>query len=332
MDQTIVVSASPHLRSASSTRRIMIDVLIALCPAAAAAAVLFGLRAPAMCAVCITASVLSEYVCRRVMKRDNTVGDCSAAVTGLLLALNLPVSLPMWMAVIGCVFAIVVVKQCFGGIGQNFMNPALAGRIFLTISFPSQMSTWTEPRYGGAADAVTTATPLESLGAGFQAGTGLDGQNLPSILQMFLGQRAGSLGEVCIAALLLGFVYLLVRRVISPVIPLTYVGTVFVLMLIAGQGDFRFALYQILGGGLVLGAVYMATDYTTSPITARGKDIYAAGCGILTVVIRLFASLPEGVSFSIILMNIFVVYIERFTTPKPFGAKREKHGGKGEAA
>jgi len=250
------------------------------------------------------------------MKRPNTVGDLSAVVTGLILACNLPASTPLWMAAFGSLAAIVVVKQMFGGIGQNFINPAIAGRIVMTVSFPAAMSAWTAPRILQTADAVTGASPLTELKNQSEA--------LPSLLHMLLGARMGSLGEVCAAALLLGGAYLLVRRVISPAIPLSFIGTVAVVMLIANRGDFTLLAYQLLGGGLLLGAIFMATDYSTSPLHTKGKIIYGIGCGAITCVIRLFGAMPEGVSFAIILMNILVPHIEKLTLPKPFGrAKKE---------
>lgn len=329
MEKKWIVSSSPHLRSRDTVTGIMLDVIIALLPALAASVILFGFQALLLTAVCVASCVAAEAISRRLMKRGSSIGDLSAVVTGILLAFNLPVSLPLWMAVIGCIFAIVVVKQFFGGIGQNFVNPALAGRIMLMMSFPSQMSVWTKPLMGKAADAaVTTATPMASLTQALQSGINADSlkeANLPTLLEMFIGQRQGSMGEICAAALLIGFLYLLIRRVITPVIPLVYIGTVALLMLFAGGFNLQFVAYELLGGGLLLGAIFMATDYTTSPITTKGKIIYAVGCGLITTVIRLFGSLPEGVSFSIILMNILVPHIERLTTPKPFGtAEQEK--------
>lgn len=329
MNEKKIVSSSPHLRSKDSARGIMLDVIIALFPALVASVLLFGLQALLLTVVCVVSAVGSEYICRRVMKRENTIFDLSAVVTGILLAFNLPVSLPLWMAVIGSVFAIVVVKQFFGGIGQNFVNPALVGRIVLMMSFPTQMSTWTQPLTQNGTAAITSATPMAVLGQVVQKGVSsesMQSANLPSMLEMFIGQRAGSMGEVCAVALLIGFLYLLVRRVISPLIPLVYIGAVALLMFFAGGFNLAFVGYEVLGGGLLLGAIFMATDYTTSPISNKGKLIYAAGCALLTTVIRLFGSLPEGVSFSIIIMNILVPHIERITTPKPFGVVKKKKG------
>lgn len=328
----LVVSASPHFRSPTTTRGIMLDVIIALVPALIASAVLFGYRALTVTAVSVAACVLFEYLSRKIMKRSSTIGDLSAVVTGILLAFNLPSTMPYWMVIIGAFTAIVIAKQFFGGIGQNFVNPALIGRIVLMSSFTSQIGNFIAPfAYKNTADAVTTATPLAQMSNVYGAesiGTALDGAQLPSLTDMLLGIRPGCLGEVCTVALLIGFAYLLIRKVISPAIPLCYMGTVAAIMLIAGRGNLEFTAYQLMSGGLVLGAVFMATDYTTSPVSLKGKLIYAVGCGIITSLIRLFGSLPEGVSFSIILMNILVPHIEHLTTPKPFGTVREKKAKK----
>lgn len=318
----LLVSASPHIHSPETTTGVMGDVLISLLPALVMAVVWFGSRALVLTAVCIGAAVLAEWLSRSVMKRPNTLGDLSAVVTGLILALNLPASLPLWMAAIGSVVAIVVVKQMFGGIGQNFVNPAMTARIILMVSFPTAMARWTAPLVSAwSADAVTTATPMASLAASSGGHLSAD---LPSLWQMLIGYHGGSMGEVCSLALLVGGVYLILRRVISPIIPAAYIGTVAVWMLLAGHGDLRFVAYELLGGGLLLGAFFMATDYATSPITAKGKWIFGIGCGIITSVIRLYGSLPEGVSFSIILMNILVPHIERLTLPRAFGAEKKK--------
>lgn len=319
-EKRLLVSASPHIHSPETTRGIMLDVILALLPALAAAIWLFGSRAAVLTAVCVGTAVLSEWLSRKAMKRPNTIGDLSAVVTGLLLALNLPATLPLWMAAIGSVIAIVVVKQMFGGIGQNFVNPALTARIILMVSFPTAMARWVAPfENAWSADAVTQATPMASLAASGNAVS----DALPSLSQMLFGMHGGSMGEVCSAALLLGGAYLLIRRVISPIIPVAYLGTVALWMLAAGHGDLTFVAYELLGGGLLLGAIFMATDYTTSPITAKGKWIFGIGCGIITSVIRLYGSLPEGVSFSIILMNILVPHIERLTKPRAFGAEKK---------
>lgn len=304
-------SASPHLRSTSSTRKIMLDVVIALVPSCIAAVVYFGWHALMLMGVCVLTCVFSEYICRIVMKREQTIGDLSAVVTGVLLALNLPANLNPLMAVFGSVAAIVVVKQMFGGIGMNFVNPALAARIILTVSFPTAMTSWI-PTTQQAVDAVTSATPLAS-----EAGT-------YSYLQLFLGNHGGSMGETCALAILLGGIYLVLRKVIVPTIPVVYIGTSALMALILGLDP----LEQVLSGGIMLGAVFMATDYTTSPITKWGKVIYAIGCGVLTMLIRTFANLPEGVSFSILIMNILTPLIENATAPRVFGEKKEREGAK----
>ncbi len=317
VNKKLTVSASPHVRSPHTATGIMLDVIIALIPALIAAIVIFGTQVLLVTLVCVGSAVLSEYLCRKVMKRHQTIGDLSAVVTGLLLAFNLPVSIPLWIAALGSIIAIVVVKQMFGGIGQNFVNPALAARIILLVSFPSKMTGWT-------LDGVTTATPLASLKSGEVISA-----ELPSMVDMLLGKHGGCLGEVCSVALILGGIYLIVRKVISPAIPLSYIGTVAVFMLLAGKGSFEFTAYQLLSGGLLIGAIFMATDYTTSPVSFKGKIIFGIGCGLITAAIRVFGGYPEGVSFSIIIMNILVPHIERLTTAKPFGTpKKDKKAEK----
>ncbi len=314
MADKLIVSTSPHIKSGATTRKIMLDVIIALTPAAIASVIVFGLKALLLIVLSIASCVLSEYVSRKVMKRESTIGDLSAVVTGILLAFNVPVGVNPFIVIFGGVAAIVVVKQMFGGIGQNFVNPALTARIILMASFPSQMSTWNTPFYYlHQADAMTTASPLGILKTG-ATGT------MPTLLNMFVGARAGCLGETCALALILGGIYLVIRKVISPVIPLCYIGTVAVISLIAG----RSVLFDLLAGGLMLGAIFMATDYATSPINLKGKIVYAVGAGIITMLIRIFGALPEGVSFSIILMNILVPHIERLTRPQAFGKERVK--------
>ena len=325
----LTASASPHVRSKDTVTGIMLDVIIALMPALAASVYFFGWRALAVTAVCVASCVVFEYISRKVMKRHNTLGDLSAVVTGIILAFNLPSTIPIPMAIIGSAMAIIVAKQLFGGIGCNFVNPALVGRIVLMVSFPAAMlSGWAVPR--GAADAVSSATPLAGLKSG-------DLSALPNLLQMFLGQRGGCLGETCAAALILGGIYLVVRRVISPVIPLCYIGTVGAIMLLyalAKELPLSFVLYEMMSGGLLLGAIFMATDYTTSPANVKGKIIFSLGAGIITSVIRLWGNMNEGVSFAILLMNIIVPHIDYLTRPLPFGTvKGKKHRAKeGKAA
>jgi electron transport complex protein RnfD len=298
------MSSGPHIHSHDSSRRIMLDVIIALLPASVAAVVLFGLDALWLIVTCVAAAVLSEFLFNLIAKRKQSVGDLSAVVTGLLLALNLSTKVPLWQAALGSIFAIVLVKCVFGGIGHNFANPAITARVFLLVAFSSTVA-------GGALpDGTTGATPLELIG--------VEGAELPSLLQMFLGQRGGAIGETCILALLLGFGYLLIRKVISWQTPVIFIGTVFVCFLIA-TGNVEIALYEVLAGGLVLGAVFMATDYTTTPITASGRMLFALGCGLITFVIRRFCAYPEGVSYSILCMNILAPWLEKATRRKPLG-------------
>lgn len=315
MADQLIVSSSPHIRSGVTTHKIMLDVIFALTPAAVASVIIFGPKALLLIVLSIASCVLSEYVCRKVMKRESTIGDLSAVVTGILIAFNVPVGVSPFIVIFGGIVAIVVVKQMFGGIGQNFVNPALTARIILMASFPSPMSTWNTPFYYlHQTDAITTASPLNILKTG---ATGMP----TTLLNMFVGVRAGSLGETCAIALILGGVYLVIRKVISPVIPLCYIGTVAAISLIAG----RSVLFDLFAGGLLLGAIFMATDYATSPINLKGKIVFAIGAGIITMLIRLFGALPEGVSFAIILMNILVPHIERLTRPHAFGKERVKN-------
>ncbi len=308
------VSPSPHISGKNTTTRIMLDVIIALIPALIAATVYFGLRALLVTATCIVSAVLSEYIAGKVMKRDTTIGDLSAVVTGLLLALNLPVNIPLWMAVLGSVIAIVVVKQFFGGLGQNFVNPAITARIILMLCFAGAMTNWVTPNFKEVADGVTGASPLGILAGG-------SGQ-MPTITELLIGLREGSMGETCVIALVLGGLYLIIRKVISPIIPCTFIGTVFVCAFLK-EFSLEYALYHVLSGGLFLGAIFMATDYVTSPITKWGKVIFGVGCGLITIAIRIWGSLPEGVSYSILLMNILTPHIDNLTLPKPFGREKE---------
>lgn len=307
MKEMLTVSSSPHIKRPDTTRGIMSDVVIALAPAATYGCILFGLRALAVLITSVGVAVLSEFLWNKALKKPNTIKDMSAVVTGLLLGMNLPPTLPLWQAAIGSVAAIIVVKQMFGGLGHNFANPAIAARIMLLVSFPAAMTRFTEP----VSDAVTSATPL--------AGTA----GALSFKTLFFGMHAGSIGETSAFLLLVGGMYLVIRRVITPVIPVCFIGTVALLSLIAGEN----VMLSVFGGGLILGAVFMATDYTTSPTTPLGKAVFAVGCGIITFVIRKFGSLPEGVSYSILLMNILVPHINRFTLSKPFGFEKVKRGG-----
>lgn len=306
----LTVEANPHIRSANTTQSVMRDVVIALLPTLIASAVIFGYKALILSLVCVVSCVIFEYISRKLMKKSNTVSDLSAVVTGLLLAFNLPSTLPWYMAVIGSFVAIVIVKQLFGGLGQNFANPAIVGRIVLMFSFTSAMTKWVSPvRF--VADATATATPLELIDAG---------QTL-SLKDLFLGLHSGCLGETCALTLILGGIYLVVRKVISPATPLAFIGSLAVCSFFAGNDP----LVQILTGGVLIGAIFMATDYATTPMTFTGKIIFGVGCGLITFIIRQFSlSYTEGVSFSILLMNIVTPYIDMLTRPKPLGAKKQK--------
>ncbi|MCR5015332.1 MAG: RnfABCDGE type electron transport complex subunit D [Ruminococcus sp.] len=315
----LIVSPSPHDENYLKTSTIMLNVIIALMPALIVGIVYFGLRALLLTAVCVGSCVLFEYLARKLMKRENTIGDLSAVVTGVILAMNLPPELPPWIAVIGSFVAIVVVKQFFGGLGQNFANPAITARIVLMVSFPAAMTHWTAPFTHDVLDGVSGATPLvlEQL-----SGT-TDQDMVPSYLDLFLGKTGGCLGETCALALLIGGLYLAVRKIINLAAPLSFIGSLFVLSWISG-GD---PVYQILAGGVFLGAFFMATDYATTPISTKGKIVFGLGCGLITFVIRRFGSFPEGVSFSILLMNVLTPYIEQLTRTKVLGAKEAEKNG-----
>ena len=311
MQKNLAVSSSPHLRDHVSTRRIMQEVCLALAPAGIAGIILFGSQAAVLIAASVISAVLAEYFYQKLTHQKVTVGDWSAVVTGLLLAYNLPANAPVWLAVVGAVIAIVLVKQIFGGIGSNFMNPALAARAILFVSWATQMTTYPATRF--MLDGVSTATPLNSLGTGSVAGVNL--------MDLFLGNIPGVLGETCKLALLLGGVYLILRRIVDWKIPVTFIATVFVCYLIKDGAEM--ALYQILSGGLFLGAFFMATDYATSPVTNPGRVIMGIGCGIFLFVIRAYASYPEGCSFAILLVNVATPLIDKYTMPKPFGEVKQ---------
>ena len=302
MENKLIVSTSPHFHGKVTITGIMRDVLIALLPATVAAVVFFGFKALLMICVCVATAVLSEFLFNLICKKAQTVGDLSAMVTGLLLALSLPTKANLWQCAVGSVFAIIVVKCLFGGIGCNFANPAVTSRVFLLIAFGGIA--------GGSAtvfapvELASGATPLEAIANG--------SGNLPTLIDMLIGNRSGAIGETCAIALLLGFVYLLIRRVISWETPVVFIGTVFVLSLLVKQ-DLMAALYQVLGGGLLIGAIFMATDYVTTPINRWGKVVFAFGCGLMTVLIRFWGSYPEGVSFAILFMNILTPYIDSWT-------------------
>ena len=286
----------------------MLLVIISLVPAIIASGIIFGMRAILLIAISVASCVLFEYISRIVMKKNNTTSDLSAIVTGVLLAFNVPVTLPIWMLIIGDAVAIIITKQLFGGLGQNFANPAIVGRIFLFSSFASYMTNWVKPfYYKGTADMVTQATPLAGSDIEFK------------YMDLFLGKVGGSLGETCALALLIGFVFLVVTKVISPVTPIAFVGTVALMSFVTG-GD---PLYQVLSGGLLLGAIFMATDYASTPINPLGKLIFGIGAGLITFLIREKGNLPEGVSFAILLMNIITPYIDMVTRSHPLGAKKK---------
>lgn len=306
----MVVSVNPHIYAKDTTQTIMRDVLIALFPAVIASIVFFGVQALLVEVVCVAVAVACEWAFEKICGKPITIMDLSAAVTGLLLALNLPVSIPLWQAAFGAFVAIIVIKQFFGGIGQNFANPAITARVIMLVAFSGAMTNWVPAAFSNApADAVTAATPLALLGAEGAEGT------LPTLAQMFLGARGGSMGETSCLALLLGGIYLIYRKVISWHTPVAFIGTVLVLTALLGQQP----LYQVMAGGLFIGAFFMATDYTTSPPTPAGKLIFGVGCGLITVLIRVWGNYPEGVSFSILLMNILNPYICDWTKTKPFG-------------
>ena len=348
----LILSVSPHLRGKSNTTTVMLDVIIALVPALVMSALIFGLQALVLVAVCVATCVLAEFLFGLLCKKPCTVGDLSAIVTGILLAFNLPVSVPVWQAVVGSIVAIIVVKQLFGGLGMNFANPAIVGRIFMFIAFSSTMSNYLIPDAAG--ELVATATPLveqttslpafvEKWYIGFETfgvntfGDFLASNNLPtfpeiletfqikSILSLLIGSHNGVIGETCALALIAGGVYLIVRKVISFHIPTVFIATVFVLSLFVapeGQNMLAYATYQILSGGLMLGAIFMATDYVTSPYTKWGKVIFGFGCGLITFAIRQWGSYPEGVSFSILFMNILTPYINNWIATKPLGGAK----------
>ena len=313
----LILSSSPHAHADNSVRSMMRDVIVALLPAAGCAVWFFGLRAVWLIATCVAPAIVTETLCRAAMRREHTVGDLSAVLTGLLLALNLPPDLPLWMAVTGSVFAIAVAKQAFGGIGYNPFNPALAARAFMLISFTGAMTTWSYPAgcdpvaATGATpvEAVTCATPLALIKKG-------DAAQLDMLKNLLFGNAAGCIGETCAIALLAGAAYLLIRRVITWHIPVSFLATVFVFAFFKGGVP---PLFHVLSGGAVLGACFMATDYVTSPTTAKGKIVFGVGCGLLTMCIRSGGGYPEGVSFAILIMNAVTPLINRFTQPKPFG-------------
>lgn len=304
LDDALTMSLAPHIRSNESTRRIMLDVIIAMTPALIGSIYYFGLSALMLVLVSVVSAVVFEAAAQKFFKKDLLIGDLSAVVTGMLLAFNLPANAPWWVAVFGAGFAIIIVKEFFGGIGSNFMNPALAARAALVASWPSIMSNYINP------DGIASATPLSIIKSGSTA--------LPSITRMLTGDIGGSLGETSAILLLIGAAYLLVRKVIDWKIPVFYIGSTAIMLFLLGV-DANLVSYHILGGGLILGAFFMATDYSSSPITPKGKIIFGIGAGILTALMRVKGGMPEGVSYSILLMNVATPLINKFTKPKVFG-------------
>ena len=319
----LIATSNPHIRSNETTRSIMLDVIIAMLPALVWAVIWFGVKALTLTAVSVIGCMFWEWLYRKLMKKPQSVGDLSAVVTGMLLAFVCPVTTPYWMIIIGGFFSIVVVKQLFGGIGKNFVNPALAGRAFLLGSYAGVMTTWIDatqnkaPLMGSTADIVTAATPLAYMKTGNMAGL----TETYSVMDMFLGKTGGSLGEISAAMLILGGLYLIWRKVINWQTPVAYIATVAVLSFLfpkAGSG-LEWMLYSVFGGGLMLGAFFMATDYATSPVTKKGQLVFGIGCGLFTVLIRYFGSYNEGVCYSIMVMNLCVALIDKYTKPTRFG-------------
>ncbi|MBP3360808.1 MAG: RnfABCDGE type electron transport complex subunit D [Clostridia bacterium] len=318
--EKLIVSSSPHIHTDNTVSKVMGDVLIALVPACIAGVLFFGFRSAVVILTAVAACIIFEWLFQKATHRETTVSDLSAAVTGVLLGLNLPVSIPLWMVLVGSAFAIIIVKQLYGGLGKNFLNPALAGRCFMLIAWAGAMTAFTPAAFSGV-DAVTSATPLAIMKNGAEG-------VMPSLMMAFLGAKGGSIGETSGLCLLIGFIYLLVRRVIDCRISLTYILSFAILTFLFGNNGNMSKLYytamQVLTGGLLLGAFFMATDYVTTPTTPKGHIIFGLGCGILTFLIRRFGGYPEGVSFSILLMNVASPLIETATMPKVFGTE----GGK----
>ena len=318
MIEKLIVSFSPHIRGKITTSRIMLDVVIALIPSFIAAILIFGPRAALITIVCVAACVLFEAFYQILTKKPVTITDFSAVITGMLIAFSLPLTIPIWQAVFGCFVAVIVVKQLFGGLGKNFANPAVTARVVMFLAFSTTMTAWhmpaNTPGWVQLTDAIASPTPLMYLAGG-------EIQHLPGMLNMFIGIRGGSLGETSALALLIGGAYLLIRRVINWHIPVAYIATVAVVAFFAGGFSPEFVLFHIFAGGLLLAAIFMATDYVTSPQTNKGRIIFGIGCGLLTVIIRLFGNYPEGVSFSILFMNALVPFINKFTLTKPFGGR-----------
>ena len=309
MDSKLLLSVSPHIHTKRTTSKIMLDVIIALMPATIAGIIIFGARAAAVVGICIATAVLSEFIFNLIIKKEQTIYDFSAVVTGLLLALNLPANIPLWQAVIGTIFAIIIVKCFFGGIGCNLVNPAITARVFMLVAF----GTMTKAAFPTGVDAASSATPLVDIASGKSV----------ELLDLFIGRRGGAIGETCVLALIIGGIYLLARRVITWQLPVTFIATVFLFSLALEGFDFTTALMWTMSGGLFIGAIFMATDYVTSPATPWGKVIFGLGAGIITVLIRFYGIYPEGVSFAILLMNILNPYINSWTKRKLFGGEKK---------
>lgn len=328
MNNKLIVSSSPHIRTKEDTSYIMKQVIIALLPATLAGLYYFRVKGLVTILACVLGAVCSEWAYCKITKKKSTVKDCSAIVTGLLLAFNVPAGLPVWMCIAGSIFSIIVVKMLFGGIGFNFLNPALAGRAFLLASFPVAMTTWIKP--GANPDAVTAPTPLsylklsggEGVGSAADAVSKIHGAHI-SIMDMFLGNIGGTIGETCSLLLIIGGIYLIYKGVITYVMPVTYIAIVFVLTFLFGGFNAEFAVYQAFAGGLMLGGFFMLTDYTTSPMTVKGQVIYAAIAGVIAVCIRLYGGYPEGVSYSILFANCLVPLIDKYVHNRVFGEVRK---------
>ena len=310
MSKLLNVSSSPHVRCGVSTKNLMYDVAIAMLPATIWGVMQFGIYSLIVVVATVLSCVLSEYLFETLMHKPVTISDGSALVTGMILGLNMPPAIPLWMPILGGVFAIIVVKQLYGGLGQNWMNPALAARCFMLISFAQAMTKFTDP----VTDAVASATPLAAIKAG----------DTYDLAAMFIGKIPGTIGEVSVIALLIGAAYLLVKKVITIRIPAAYILSFAVFAFIFGQHNINYVLAEVCGGGLIFGAFFMATDYVTSPVTPKGQIIFGVGCGLLTVFIRYFGGLPEGVSYSILIMNTLVWAIDKKTHPRKFGYQLDK--------
>ena len=328
MENRLNVTASPHIQDNSSTRKLMLNVIIALLPCVVASTIIFGARTLLVVGVTVAASVLFEYLYCHLMKKPNPVGDLSAVVTGMILALNMPVTMPLWIAIVGAFIAIVLMKQLFGGIGMNFANPALVARIVLFTGFASRMTAFVNPPKAArtlqimGVDGASSATPLQVEG----------GVGKYPLMDLFMGVHGGVIGETCALAILIGLAWLLITRTITATIPVAYVGSYAVFSFLLNVGELGAAdagmlvLHEVLAGGLLFGAVFMATDYVTSPFTLKGKIVFGIGLGLITFGIRAFGNMAEGVSYAILLMNLFVPYINDLTRQVPLGYKKHKKG------